>query len=400
MTRRLFGTGLFLTHFAALYHFLFSDSEGVLIDTLLYKTQVCWPFVPFCREMRPAFTVLAPALCATLGLLAMAGVASLWWPRWRPFTPAIAIAALAVKYAIILQDYTLMGNFHYITLALWAAYLLDRESLWSPRFALVSCYVAAGLVKLHPEWLSGSVLRSFIGSFKPEWLVHTALLEALAPAALLNVILELFVALFLLSSKRVFFAAALVLLTAFHLLSWPVVGVTFPVTMLLLLAPLWFLVFSPSAWAQEASLQRQVFRRPRAWLVPALVLLLQLPARVGARDPALTGEGRLWSINMLDSHPFCRAFYLFETEPGVWIDISSLRSDLGPRLQCDPVVISEIMTSSCLNLQSDAPSLHGHAALFSKRGPKGDAQKIFAIPDSCEKRIRFHPFLKNDWMEP
>lgn len=399
MSRRLFGTGLFLTNFTALYHFLFSDSEGVLIDTLLYKTQVCWPLFPFCREVRPLFTIAAPWLCALLGLLTVCGLFVLWRPRLAAWSGGIAVAALAVKYTIILQDYTLMGNFHYITLGLWAAFLLDRDSLWTPRLTLVTCYLAAGWVKLHPEWLSGSVLKSFIVTFRPEWLSHPTLLKALAPAANLNVILEMFVALFLLSKRRPVFLGTLALMTAFHLLSWPVVGLTFPLTMLLLLLPLWSLAFSPSDWRFENAVSEQKWRSARTWLLPVFILLLQLPARLGARDPAISGEGRMWSLNMLDSHPSCRAFYLFETSPGLWVDISSLRSDLGPRLQCDPTVITEIMTSSCRNLAEDAAPLVGAAGLFAKRGPQGPALKVFSIPDYCDKKIRFHPFLKNDWMD-
>jgi hypothetical protein len=397
MTRRLLGTGLFLTHFVALYHFLFSDSEGVLIDTLLYKTQVCWPFLPFCREMRPFFAASAEALCLALAVLSTLGLVALWWPRLQRFVWPLIWISLAIKLFIQVQDFSLMGNFHTLTLLAWLAYALEPGTVWSLRVLLVAFYIAAGTLKLHSEWLSGSVLHSFLGTVRPEWLRNGALLSLLPFLSVWNVILEMFVSLFLLSKQRWLFGAGLLFMTVFHFLSWPMVGFTFPATMLCVLLPLCNLLRSEE-W-QKQNFAMPASRKWRVWWPAALILLLQLPAKLLSSDAALSGEGRFWSINMLDSHPHCEPFYLFEMSNREWLDNSGLRTDMGPRLQCDPLVISEIMTSFCQQWRSEDSQIKGHAALFSRRSHQHEAVQVFLIKDYCDKKIQFHPFLSNDWID-
>jgi hypothetical protein len=397
MTRRLLGTGLFLTHFVALYHFLFSDSEGVLTDALLHKTQVCWPFMPFCRELRPFFAASADALCFALAALAIFGLVALWWPRLQRFVLPLIWMSLAIKIFIQVQDFSLMGNFHTLTLLAWLAYALESRTVWSLRFLLVAFYFAAGTLKIDREWLSGSVLHSFISAFRPEWLKQSTLLTFLPFLAAWNLILEMFVSFFLLSAHRGLFALGLLLMISFHLLSWPIVGFTFPATMLCVLLPLCNLLRSEEWQAQNHAVP--AFRQWRGWWPALLVVLLQLPSQLLSSDAALSGEGRFWSINMLDSHPKCAPFYIFEKADREWFDISGLRSEMGPRLQCDPLVISEVMTSYCQQWRSEDSQTKGHAALFSRRSHQHDAVKVFSITDYCDKKIHFHPFLGNDWIE-
>ena len=397
MTRRLLGTGLFLTHFIALYHFLFSDSEGVLTDTLLHKTQVCWPFLPFCREMRPLFASSADFLCLALAAFSVLGILALWLPKAHRFVWPLIWSALAVKLIIQVQDFSLMGNFHTITLLAWLAYAIDTRGVWSLRVLLVAFYFAAGTLKLHDEWLSGSVLHSFFSTFRPEWLKSSALLSLLPLLAAWNVILEMFVSFFLLSRTRALFAVGLMMMISFHLLSWPIVGFTFPATMLCVLLPLLSILRSQE-WKTQGDLAQE-FRTWRSWWPALVIALLQAPSLLLSSDAALSGEGRSWSINMLDSHPKCAPFYIFENSQHQWFDLSGLRSEMGPRLQCDPLVISEVMTSYCLNHALEDSGVKGHAGLYSRRSHEHEAVRVFSVPDFCDKKIHFHPFLGNDWID-
>lgn len=390
---RLLGIALVVTNFFALYHFLWSDGDGALVDAMSNQLPVCWPFFEGCRSLRPWFAANYETFALWWGGISAVAAAFFLFRGTVGVAYGLSAVALVMKYAIILQDYTLMGNFHYISLVAWISFFLVPGKLASHRLLLVTVYFCAGLVKLNSEWISGSILAQQLTPL-PNLAFALGSETTRKVLANFNILLELFLVFLLLARNRAPFTAGVALFTAFHLASWPVVGRTFPGTMLSLLIPLWALALWPRAFRRgliEAGPRRAAF------VLPVAVLALQIPSLVADRDPALSGEARIWAVNMLDSHPTCDSFYLLRSPAGDWVDFSGLRSEQGPRIQCDPIVAIEVLEGFCLRFSPDDVR-DMDVALYSRRSHETAARPVFEVRSFCANPVRFNPFFKNDWI--
>ncbi len=142
-----------------------------------------------------------------------------WW---------LLALATALKFAIFLGRYNLMGNYHLVHFFMVGLFLMGSSKSFAYRAGLVAIYFLAGLLKLNSEWLTGAALLRPT-DFPDAW-------NALALGYVVT--LELGLCWLLLSQTRLLRLFVLVQLLIFHAFSWKIVGFFYPVTMFLLLTPL------------------------------------------------------------------------------------------------------------------------------------------------------------------
>ena len=149
-----FGFAFAVLHVLAL---IFWEHQGTLLRRLpKIEDPICWPFLPFCRVFKPEsqfqINVLACLLIFSIVSIVISYFVSMrlfWWCNLFGFL---------VKQYIILLDYRFMGNYHFMPqLILFTWLFLPNKEKLIP-YLTVGFYVAAGLLKFNPEWLSGATL--------------------------------------------------------------------------------------------------------------------------------------------------------------------------------------------------------------------------------------------------
>jgi hypothetical protein len=277
------------------------------------------------------------------------------FPKALGFALSGLFLASLLKAVIYAHDYGFMGNYHYMPFFVTAAFLFWTNRRLSIPLLLVGFYVAAGFLKLNPQWILGQTLP------KPEWL-SPATFSFLCIAV---VVLETLLVFFLLSQrawKRWLVFSALVV---FHGVSYYWVGYFYPSVMALLLA-----IF-PLLWTlekQNAVDWSHLKTGSRLALVPlAIFILMQIPPHLYEGDSAVTTRGRVFALNMFDGLTTCFDFAMLRFENSI-VEVSSAEQrSLGPRIKCDPLVFESELRRHCQTLK-DWPGFRGASLrLISKR---------------------------------
>jgi hypothetical protein len=256
-----------------------------------------------------------------------------------PWAYASLVAVNALKLAIMLLDYRLRMNQHYMAFFATFAYLFVPAKRDVVRVLITLFYFWAGTLKLNWEWISGA------GLYRPMWPFSSV---GVVVACVYVIVLELVVAWALLAKRAWIFWAALAQVLLFHAMSWQVVGFFYPLLMFAILAifPLCRLV--APADAPEGLLASLFTRRVAApvYAMAALFSVLQLVPYTFPGDRTLTGEGRLYALHMFDARATCAG--LGRATPGRRHDgRRDLKLPLDTRIACDPIVYCNRARNLC-----------------------------------------------------
>jgi hypothetical protein len=351
---------------------------------------MCWPFMPDCDALRwlesGAGADRALVLYGTLGAMSAAAFAV---RRTAALAPWLAVATLAFKASLQLQSYLLMGNYHYMPWLLWGALLWVPARRQVLPVLVVLFYFFAGTLKLNLEWLSGAAL------LQSPWLEGTWLYGAQAAA----VLFELVVVFGLLARGRGSRALALGTAVGFHAFSWHVVGWFYPCVMACVLS-----VFPLQWWAVRRTVHVPPWRLWWSWRAPtgaSVFLALYCAAQVWpviiTEDAALTGEGRLLSLNMLDARTRCEAALHIQLpgSPPTTLD-QQLAPHLGIRIACDPAAFLLSVRSACAALQEAGQGeARVDAHLVSRRSTARRFTTLIAEADVCRRPPTFSMVWRN-----
>src|SRR4029453_409423 len=188
---------------------------------------ICWPLVPDCGAPRP----LSPAgvtLVLRAYFAAAVGTGLLFASRpLVPWAYAGLVLVNALKLAIMLLDYRLRMNQHYMAFFASFAYLFVPAKRDGLRVLITLFYFWAGTLKLNWEWISGA------GLYRPMWPFSGI---GVVVACVYVIVLELVVSWGLLAKRPWIFWAALAQFLFFHAMSWQVVGFFYPLLMFAILA--------------------------------------------------------------------------------------------------------------------------------------------------------------------
>ena len=358
---------------------------------------ICWPIVPACERLR----VLGPAPLSWLllaYLLAPVVVGLLFASERHTRTAYWGLVGLTVfKAAVMLLDFRLRMNQHYMAFAVTLAFLFAPAKRNTLRVLVMLFYFWAGTLKLNWEWLSGA------GLYRPVWLFSGA---GVVAACAYVVVLELGVSWGLLARRAWIFWGALAQFVVFHVFSWPVVGFFYPLLMFAILTiyPMARLVpprepvDAPAGPGLLASFWRGR-ERGATYAVAAAFSLLQLTPYAFPGDHALTGEGRLYALHMFDARPVCTGYADLHHVDGTTTR-RDLKLRLDTRIACDPVVFWNRARTLCRERGADGLATVRELDLYlwARRATQAELRPVIAVTGFCGRDVRYNPFWHNGWI--
>lgn len=333
---RLYGATLAAAHLLSFFHWEYRRAAPLLLDPSAFA--VCWPFFESCAAWRWLPREGWEVLLWTLAALSLASAAGFASRRTTSVGYWLLAAATALRLAILVQDFQLRLNQHYMLTWVVAVFLLLPRRRDLLQHLLVLFYFWAGLLKLDYEWLSGAALYGKDRIWIP---------ASLIPASCVYVVVLEVVLIFGVYSRRAWlFWATLAQLAVFHVISWKVVGFFYPTLMFLLLSifPATRLLTPREAWPRSplASLRSRgaSLRESRVALaLAASFSICQLVPYAMPGDSALTGEGRLFALHMFDAQVECEPAYSMRFADGstrpyptAWL------RNFPRRIRCDPIL--------------------------------------------------------------
>lgn len=377
-----YGFSLSLIHIFTFLYWFFHTKVYLYIATP--DVAICQPFFTFCR----AFRVFSPETWRWFLLVYLClGIfgSYLWFTKKFRWAYYYSFFILAVKYLIYIQDYRMMGNYHYIHYLFISLFLVAPLKRFLIPLTVVLVYVAAGILKLNYEWLSGAALYGNIGilEYIPlEW------------ATAYVVVLELCFSWLLLAKNIKLRYFALCQFLIFHLYSVQIVGLFYPLVMFSVLS-----IFVLSDLSKAAPLMSFEYFKNRfvAGFISIFVLLQAYPLMLPGNN-AITGEGRILALNMFDAQAVCRhSFYQQGHSDSIERNFD-LRS-LGPRIKCDPHLYLELAKNICREIQENSSPTQLHFHLQSKLSSESQFREVARIDDICSDMPRFNMLISNSWVK-
>jgi hypothetical protein len=380
---KLYGFFLIAIHFLT-FHFWNHDaaynfylSQG--------PSQLCWSFFDTCTTWRfPNATAAMVALHVYLAL-AVATFVVLWKGkvRWAYFG---LMALYLIKYGLLLIDYRLMGNYHYMPFIIGTVFLLFPRKELVMKVLIATFYCAAGLLKLrNMEWMTGGAIYD-VGGW-PSWLVVLACSSV--------IYLEVGLSWFLLGRRSWMAWTVFGFYVLFHISSWYWVGYYYPMTMFCLLPifPLGWIFEKEQAATQEV--------RTTHWGLIATVLAFwaaQFYPLLLSKDAAVSGEGRVLSLNMYDARMDCEHMMIAQYKDR-YEEFSS-EGDAGAlRIRCEPYVYFKRAKAACETLKKDPEFKDIRWSLAVRRQTDPQYQEIVNIKDFCTGNYSYNSLGRNEWIQ-
>jgi hypothetical protein len=385
---RWYGVAMAFLHVVT---YLFWVDQRIVAYVNAQAEPICWPLVPACEQLR-VLSAPGVALLLRAYFAASIGVGFLFASRRLvPWAYAGLVLVNALKLAIMLLDYRLRMNQHYMGFFATFAYLFVPGKRDALRVLVTLFYFWAGTLKLNWEWISGA------GLYRPMWPFSGA---GVVAACVYVIGLELGVAWGLLAKRAWIFWGAFAQFLVFHALSWQVVGFFYPLLMFAILSifPLSRLV--PPGDRPEGLLAG-LCRGREAWPVYALASvfsLLQLAPYAFPGDRTLTGQGRLYALHMFDARATCAGWADLHNADGTTTR-RDLKLALDTRIACDPIVFFNRARNLCR--QRDAGRLaFSDLDLFlsARRSSDGEMKRVIDTKGFCARGQRYDPFRHNAWI--
>ena len=381
--RDIFGVILSLEHLAIVFFWITIMPMAEVLQQSA-NAAICWPHFELCHWTQPWVRGHLFKILCGYGFLACVSAFLFWrqsrkrsgsalWPR------AVLLMLNFLKAVLILQDLRLGGNFHYIPFFVSCSFSLLPKPENFIRWFLVLTYFFAGLLKLNSLWLSGFLAGRV-------WLPQAMM----AAGAWYVVVLELIMIWFLLMSRRNLFVFVLSQLFLFHMLSIPSVLWFYPFVMASMLSI--FLLFPVSTY--RLSLTE----------ISGLVVysLLQLPLHLLSGDHSVTGQGRLWALNMYDGATDCNPIIIERFRFDDHSQLLRLNFDIAltihARVKCDPLLYLQMGRGACRKLEVDKSFEDLDISLVSRSLNWKHFQNLVNVKNFCASKKSYRHFLANSWI--
>jgi hypothetical protein len=384
---RAFGVLLAFTH--ALTFLSWWRGGLDLITVLTSPEAICWPFWENCFRAR----VLTPDgvywfLRAYLAL-SIAALVLFAARRWTTAAWWFFLGLTLLKLAVVLQDFQLRLNQHYMAGVASFAFLLIPEKRRFLKLLIAFFYFWAGLLKLDSEWLSGAAL------YRPLWLITGPWVPA---ACTYVVILEIVLVWGIFARRGWIFWGTFVQLLVFHVMSWPVVGFFYPTLMFCLIA-----IYPLDRLCPEPFPSFLMGGRARlgmaAYAFLALFSAAQLAPHLMPGDPALTGEGRLFGVHMFDALIHCEAYADLKKTDGTVARRNLYRQGMAARIHCDPIVYWNRARTLCRSPERRVLFTDFDLVLNSRRTTQTELTPVIRFENFCASSPAYRVWRHNEWIQ-
>ena len=348
-----YGFFLSLTH--TMTFFFWHHNKFIYQYLTKNANTLCWPQMSFCEHLR-VFSPLGVEILLSIYLF-VSLITALFFLNKKMCVYAywLFLALNIMKLYMFSMDYRLMGNYHYIPFLVSFAYLFIRRKLIFIPLLIVCFYFFAGLLKISNwDWLTGLAFTEDVRFF-------LFLNEDIKMILCLYVVcLEIVGSWYLILKNRwtIVFYIQFIL---FHIMSYFIVGYFYPIIMLLLLSlfALAF-IFKEKQEINEIFVRKNkerksffmniqnVFIKNRGgFLFIFLVIVGNLLSVFIPGNAGLTGEGRLYGLNMYDAHTNCNSQIFLKFENKTIQESFSGYKEYALRIRCDPYIDFNTVKKIC-----------------------------------------------------
>lgn len=381
---RAYAVFLGLTH--VLTYIFWSRSAVDLVSILTSSEPLCWPFWGDCYRFRflspdGVFWLLRGYLA-----LSLASITLFMVRRWTTAAWWVFLALNLLKLAIVLQDFQLRLNQHYMAGLACMTFLLIPNKRPFLRLLIALFYFWAGLLKLDPEWLSGAALYQPLWFFTGRWLPVVCTYV---------VVLEIVFVWGLFSKRNWLFWATFVQLLLFHIFSWPVVGFFYPTLMFCLLA---LYPMERVFYGTDTAIAGSYRLSCSAYVFLTVFSLAQLVPYLMPGDTALTGEGRLFGVHMFDALVSCEGYAVLKGSDGSTRKKNLYRS-IAARIHCDPIVFWNRARALCRSEGHGRDFSDFDLYLGSRRKTETSLKPVVAIENFCASSPAYRVWRHNEWIQ-
>lgn len=375
---RFYGFFLALTHFFTLLFWTKGLEENKLFKIYNANYAICWPWIENCHFLPNNELIINGIFSAYLGLSLIAVIyfvirKYVIWGYW------ILVILTVIKFLIFINDYRFMGNYHYMTFWIYLLYLFVPEKIKTLSLSIVLFYFFAGSLKLNNEWMTSI---TFINSLN----IDQKLTEWLCA---LVILLELALVWLLLTKSRVYKIIVLLLLLVFHMISLKVVGYFYPAIMFCLdsifvLA----MLFDGSNRKAPTAIHSVIPANGISLVVLGVLILFQFIPYLYQGDSSLTAQGRLFSLNMLDSKSECEDFIYLKYQDYIAEVSRPAEAKYSVRIQCDPLVVFAEAKHYCKIEKQNPNFIDLDIAMVSARQTDSLYQPIFSYKNFCSRGLK------------
>ena len=382
-----YGWALLCGHFAVLLFFLDANRLAILTKS---DEAICWPYFQNCWKFRFETQASVNILLLIYAAFIVISCLALNAARNRLFWVSLAVVN-AFLFVILSLDYRLRGNQEYMLLWVNAVFLLWPAKRWAIPLIIMSFYFWAGMLKLNYEWLSGAVLYHDLYFIPPKfaWVACTYV-----------VVLEMVLIWGLLAKRKWVRWLTLGQLMLFHIESVSQVGWFYPVLMAALLS--WFVLEWLCYTKEQLPTLAKLWRGNAPRSVYALIMLFasfQLVPYLYHGDQPLTAQGRIFSLDMLQSRPVCDVHAVVHNMDQTTDVINLLMPNLGARQVCDPLIYFDRMTNLCRSHVNDPSFVDADFAMHSRRTTDQKMTIIADEKDFCRHHETYNMFSNNRWIK-
>ena len=348
------------------------------------ENALCWPNFLNCNLIRfnsPEFTTFFLYFYLSISILACFFFLKNKTIKYGYF---LFIISTIIKFIIFSMDYRLMGNYHYMHFIVSFFYLFIPHKINFIPLLIVLFYFFAGLLKIqNTEWFTGMAIFKNYPYFINEFTFQLL--------CLCVVLLEMIGSWFLILKtkfKKLFFLFFLI----FHTVSYYFVGYYYPLVMYSLIA-----IF-PIKWLFHNN--KRI--KPSQLLIPGTVCIiifisLQIIPLSIKGDGSLTGEGRLFALNMFDAHTDCSSQMILKFKNKT-IESNFSKKWLSVRIHCDPYIYFNRAQKICSFYKENKNFIDIDLTLLSKLKSSLFYTKVIDEKNICRKNLSYSTWRKNKWI--
>ena len=349
---------------------------------------LCWPQVPFCEFLRflsPSgvqallYIYLSMALLAAFFFLNKKTIVYAYW---------LFLFVNVIKFYMFFSDYHVMGNHHYMPFVVSFVYLFIRQKLFFIPLVIACFYFFAAILKVsNLDWLTG---MAFVQNVQFPLFFN----EEIKMILCFYVVCLEMIGSWLLILKTRWKMAVYIQFILFHLMSYFIVGYFYPVIMLLLISLFLLIVLFNERYVTVWSF-RKIF--PGALFI-FLVIAGNLLSVFIPGDAGLTGEGRLWGVNMYDAHTECDSQIFLKFKKNNTLFLSGYES-YTLRVKCDPYIGFNTVKKVCAFYKNKPEFIDLDWSVYSKLRSDLEYKRIVDEKNACGKNLQYFSWRKNHWIK-
>lgn len=378
---RIYGSALSLAYVLTAVYWLRSDR---LAHVLTARWPICWPSLESCGKWRLLSTEWITALLVVLAVVA-GFTAFLFLVRSATGAAYAGLCLLVTSLlVIVLQDYRLLLNQHYMTTWVTLSFLGVPRKRSAGTYLLVAFYVWAASLKFNSDWLSGAGLYGIRPLGMPANLVPIACAYV--------IVLECVLVFGVLARQSWLFWTTFAQLLLFHVSSFWVVGFFYPILMFL------FLSILPLARVVSVAGRTGVSTSRPVYCLIAAFSCAQLWPYAFPGDKALTGEGRPFALHMFDAPIACRASVVHPEEGGEPVRTRLRVPFLTARLSCDPLVYFSAANDICAEQRARFQNEDFTLEVESRRSSASEFRTTVSIDHFCGSGLSYSLWHHNSWI--